>query len=227
MFGPTQPECLHTEYMVDMDGAFSLNRQVAGMSVINGTRFNLSDVGVIYRRSKDEVRVGWVGDLASGTESDLLEFKDANTTEQISSFWYESDGFLSAERICQSIWKKNLSGTPTEITTVTVGQLLNFSEFADRTSRLRTAIQRQQSANSIESIFETALTFEEFVTIYSMIDDTSGTNVGRVFDSVVKRLALEVGEVRLIGATKEPVGRHGFPAKIDANPPSNTVRCPP
>ena len=195
---------VHTEYLLDLTGVVSFvppksNDPDSGL-ISNSTNVGISNAGVVGRTKDGEYRVAWVGELASGDESDL-SFSDT-TLDSLKQPWLKIPVFSNTKRSAAAIWKSNSPNS----TSATMDEISSFPELSDRWSDYERLLLKNRDSNEMEVVYSQA----QFEQIYQSVNSNREISIGRMFDAVADNLTIAPGEYRLIGSSNQGLGKTKF-----------------
>ena len=202
----------HTEYVADLQGSFSWDESNGELSLSNETKLNVDAVGLIRRESPENYRTCWIGELPANNNISDIQFGPLISRSELDERWSKLPEFASVERICRSIWEKQFgpnSGDRPQF----VRDVLQIPELAAKGNAVETATKRHMRVNTMEELVNSMMDVEDMIEIYRRVAGTTTTNIGRMFDNVINQLDMEIGEVRMLGVTREPVGETQFQPK--------------
>jgi len=193
---------LHSEMMLDLDGAWKAERDPTGdlVGVYNGTYLNLKNAGAVWRTNDGNLQVSWLGDLASGG-SGQFQWQDV-TADDLYRQWSQLTLFSSSSRIAREIWNEHVGA---DVQNAKFEELAKIPDLANHWRQLAPILQR--IAVTSEPLDQ--ITLFQFVECYSLLPGEEKIQIGRMFDAI-QLLELAPGEARLIGTTDEPLGRTKF-----------------
>lgn len=190
---------LHTEYMLDLTGIFSFVPPADGEArVSNSTQIDLTDAAVLGRDSDGAIQMAWIGDLPSGNDAELkFDSRDAN---DLGAAWIGNPTFKNTYRSAGDIWDSNLG----EAQAAVLDEIREFPELKSAWPKY----ERLFLQNSSDP--ENAFNRQTFVDIYQVVNSAANVSLGRMLDVVLNNLTLAPGEYRLIGATRQRLGKTVF-----------------
>ena len=200
---------VHTEFMFDLGGTFSLTGTGNTTSVENTTVIGIANACLLRRTADGDCQFAWIGDLPAGSGSDPLNFESMTDPRQMREPWLQRKVILSAPYIAHSYWTGELGQKPfseDRNQSVSVSELKNIPEFNARWDEFLAIIGRRLPGVDFSLLEETAIDFPSFLDAYESFNQRADIDVSRLFDSVIDNLDLAAGETRLIGVTRENIG---------------------
>lgn len=201
----------HAEQMTSIGGPLRIEQTESGWVFRNESKLELRDCGILFGRDPAGIeQVAWLGDVQPGEEMSLsLEPVQPQDRYQR---WLQQGQFVSVDANAQRLWdqvaSKKLDGLEDTVGVVDLDRLLELPELAElKSSILEQIIQTQDIPRDMWTQ-RIQISFEEFRSAYQRV--SSGTqlgplSLGELFDVVRGSLALNAGEIRLIGAVKSEI----------------------
>jgi len=91
---------VHCEYMLDIGGAIELaDREGSVVDVVNRSRFDVRDAGVVRRR-RQQVEFAWIGLLKAGSEV-RLQFRSVKPQDDVSTLWRDFGEQRTASNVAE------------------------------------------------------------------------------------------------------------------------------
>ena len=192
---------LHSEIMLNLGGIVSFSPPKDGNPayLANSTGIDLSNVGVLTKNSEGKFEFGWIGDLNSAGEADVI-FEPADN-EQLNEKWARLPEFQSTQRNAESIWNTNITNGK-QATMEMLAAIPELQEEWPRYESLFTKVMMDRGTDMIEP--------GQFFNIYQLVNSSSQVTLGQMLDVVLNNLKLSEGEYRLIGSTEQRLGTSRF-----------------
>lgn len=190
---------LHTEYMLDLEGAFSFTPPEAGEPMLsNATVVDLVHAAVIGRDQDGSYKLAVIGELAADSSADL-KFEACSRSE-LGAPWKGKLLFQNTTAAAKQIWAANFD----QADSATLGDLKAIADLETDWSAYEQLLL--QTSQDPEYLF----TRNQFVNIFQLVNSTSEVNLGRMLSAVLENLSLGKGEYRLLGATSQRLGKTKF-----------------
>ncbi len=202
-------ELYHSEDMIDVGGGIHLMKQADGRFVVSNTsQLDLKDTAVVWKTRAGAYNVAWVGDLISGQDTDVLEFRDTQKKDLYTK-WEKSPTMYSPARHARQIVEA-LDVRPDEIPMVSVMNILEedprtkgqFDIYKEATLSVRSIPTEQRQAFPDLYVNE-----DQLRDICDLANDEVRFRLGGILDLFLNQLDLENGEFRLLGWTEQKVSR--------------------
>ncbi len=196
---------LHTEFMLDLQGAISCRFDDDGKptGLNNGSFLDLSNIGILYRDQAGNYSLAWVGELAAEAAVDQLTLESVSA-EAVADRWHQIQLFSSSARMAEEIWNRNVDEPGARLG---LEQLQTFPELADDWPRWDRLFRQMMAMSDSNDGKIDQLVFQR---VFQLVKNESGIRLGRVFDCVVENLQLAPGECRMIATTNQKIGQTRF-----------------
>jgi hypothetical protein len=197
---------LHTECMLDLDGIISCNfdDQQKPTTVSNGSFVELSNAGVAWRDETGQYHLAWIGDLPSGEVSKDLVFESMTPTDLAES-WHRVPVFSNTARAARTLWDRFVGADVKSAKLETISTIPDLQDDWDRFQRQLLLLAGTEATDTDRSYSRS-----DFELTFQSIRQESNVRIGRMFDAVMKSLALAPGESRLIASSDQRIGRNRF-----------------
>ncbi len=188
---------LHTEAMVNLGGVISFSKDLeTGQSTLaNTTAMAIENAAVIGRNKNGELQFAPFKSIGTGDEI-ILQFQPCKTLDSV---WLPDSEFAQLRSSAETIWESNLN----ELSTTDIDTVSEFPQIR----KIKGTMRRLLLAKN-----EFQCTKEDFITEYARINSTGTSKVtlDLLRDTILKNLALDKNEYRLIGVCQGNPGNTVF-----------------
>ncbi len=191
---------VHTEYLLDLQGVLSFVPPSQSEPLVsNSTNVNIEDAGIIGCDEVGNYQFAWIGNLPAGSTSSL-QFETKESKNELDNQWLEIPTFRNSRRNSSLIWTKNLP----EASSATIDVIKGFPELQANWPAYQKLLLRMNTGDS------EGITQNQFEQVFQEVNTNTEVSIGRMFDKVIKNLAIAPGEYRLLGSTPQSLGKTKF-----------------
>lgn len=194
---------LHTESMIDLAGAVTLQPDDAGFRLINGTRLRMGTAGVVRRTESGQMELAWLGRIEPGAETRLVF--EAVEPDAAWQRWRDQVLFVGMDRYCRDVWRRGAG----DRASVAVDEAAGFAGLdpSRQTQFRESLLARVRELEDSRGVPDEQLvvdmgSFAGVLAHFAMADQDR-PEVGALFDLVADELELFPGQARLIAELDE------------------------
>ena len=194
---------LHTEAMINLGGviSFSNDLETGQLTLTNSTAMTIENAAIIGRDKDGELQYAR---LRTIEPKDKITFR-IEASRTLDDLWQPDSKFTQLRSTAETIWESNLDELKIADTgTVDIDTVSEFPQIR----KIKGTMRRLLLAKNDES----QCTKEDFITEYATINSTGTSKVtlDLLRDTIIKNLALDKNEYRLIGTSQGNPGSTVF-----------------